>query len=95
MSSTVAAKTILSNECGKFTKKYIRSIAKLMGDHSILCAKSDQHHKLIRARLSCLFSTASLSLFTRQFDDLVVTSINGWEHRDSVVILDEASKVTK
>ncbi|PKI49866.1 hypothetical protein CRG98_029751 [Punica granatum] len=93
LSSTASAKMILNNESGKFTKRYIRSIAELVGDHSILCA-SQQHHKLLRTCLGNLFSTASLSKFTRQFDESVVQSLEGWGDGDIVIILNEALEIT-
>lgn len=83
---------ILNNESGKFTKRYIKSIARLLGDHSILCAPQ-QHHKLLRTHLGGLFSRTSLSEFTQKFDQLVVQSLKGWEHRETVVILNKALQV--
>eukprot|EP00257_Ricinus_communis_P000670 XP_002510423.2 abscisic acid 8'-hydroxylase 2 [Ricinus communis] len=93
ISSTESAKTILNNESGKFTKKYIKSIAELVGDQSLLCA-SHLHHKLIRSRLINLFSTTSLSLFIEQFDQLVITSLHSWKNMGTVIVLDQALKIT-
>ncbi|GMY28378.1 cytochrome P450 85A1 [Fagus crenata] len=93
VSSTESAKAILNNELGKFTKRYIRSIAELVGDQSILCA-SYQHHKMIRSHLANLFSTNSISMFIKQFDKLMVETLSGWEHGSTVVIHDEALKIT-
>lgn len=92
VSSTESAKAILNNDSGKFTKRYIKSIAELVGYQSLLCA-SHQHHKLIRSRLSNLFTSGSQSLFLKQFDELVVENLRSWEHRPTVVVLDEAFKV--
>ncbi|CBI19732.3 hypothetical protein VitviT2T_027758 [Vitis vinifera] len=89
VSSTESAKVVLNNEVGKFTKRYIKSIAELVGNESLLCA-SHQHHKLIRGRLINLFSTASISSFIKQFDQLIVTTLSGWEHKPTVVVLHEA-----
>ena len=84
---------VLSNEVGiLFTKRYIKSIAKLVGNDSILCAPY-QHHKLIRGRLMNLFSTASISSFIKQFDQLIVTNLSGWEHKPTVVVFHEALEV--
>lgn len=94
VSSTESAKAILNNELGKFTKRYIRSIAELVGDQSILCA-SYQHHKMIRSHLANLFSTNSISMFIKQFDKLMVETLSGWEHGSTVVIHDEALKARK
>lgn len=92
VSSTESAKAILNNELGKFTKKYIRSIAELVGDQSLLCA-SHQQHKMIRGHLANLFSTTSISMFIKMVDELMVETLGGWEHGSTVVILDEALKV--
>ncbi|KAK9271231.1 hypothetical protein L1049_026821 [Liquidambar formosana] len=93
VSSTESAKVILNNDLGRFTKRYIRSIADLVGDQSLLCA-SQQRHKLIRNRLINLFSTASISSFVKQFDELIVKSLADWQNGGTVVVLDEALKIT-
>ena len=92
ISSTESAKAILNNEVGKFTKRYIRSIAELVGEDSLLCA-DQQHHKLVRGRLLSLFSATSLAAFVRQFDKLVVQTLCNWEHQGTVVVQNEARKV--
>ncbi|KAG8632392.1 abscisic acid 8'-hydroxylase 2 isoform X2 [Manihot esculenta] len=93
VSSMESAKAILNNESGKFSKRYIKSIAELVGDQSLLCA-SHQHHKLIRSRLINLFSTNSLSFFIQQFDQLIVESLHTWENKGTVIVLDHALKIT-
>lgn len=93
VSSTESAKKVLSNESGKFTKKYIRSIGELVGTQSLLCA-SHQHHKMLRSHLNPLLSTSSLSNFVIQFDELIVESLSEWKHRDCIILLDEALKVS-
>lgn len=93
VSSTESAKAILNNDSRNFTKRYIRSIAELVGDQSLLCA-SHQQHKLIRSRLINLFSVGSISSFTQQFDELIVNTLSGWDKRETVVILDQALKIT-
>ncbi|KAJ8772698.1 hypothetical protein K2173_027875 [Erythroxylum novogranatense] len=93
VSSAESAKAILNNESGNFTKKYIKSIAKLVGDQSLLCASS-HHHKLLRNHLLPLFSTTSVSLFVQQFDELIMTSIENWGKKGSVIVLDQALQIT-
>ncbi|KAF3446348.1 hypothetical protein FNV43_RR11527 [Rhamnella rubrinervis] len=93
VSRTQSAKTILNNELGNFTKRYIRSIAQLVGYRSLLCA-DHQHHKLIRSRFTNLFSTTSISLFIKHFDQLIVENLRSWEHKSTVVVLDEALQIT-
>lgn len=92
VSSTESAKTILNNESGKFTKRYIRSIAEVVGDQSLLCA-SPHHHKLIRSRLINLFSTNSISHFIKHFDNFTVSRIATWDNKGTVMILENALKV--
>ncbi|KAK8513964.1 hypothetical protein V6N12_037329 [Hibiscus sabdariffa] len=91
--STASAKTILNNELGRFTKRYIKSIAELVGNRSLLCA-SPHHHKLLRARLVNLFSSNSLSLLVKHFDPLIVDALSAWEDGGTVIVLDEALKIT-
>lgn len=92
ISSTEATKKILNNEGGNFTKRYIKSIANLVGEQSLLCASHHQH-KLIRSHLSSLFSTTSLSTMVRQFDELTVNNLSTWHKKSNIIILHEALKV--
>ncbi|KAI8549625.1 hypothetical protein RHMOL_Rhmol06G0039400 [Rhododendron molle] len=93
VSSTESAKLILNNDLGRFTKRYIRSIAEIVGHQSLLCA-SPQQHKHIRNRLANLFSTSFIAVFVEQFDQLVVSALSRWEHKGTIVILEEALKIT-
>uniref|UniRef100_A0A2P2J298 Uncharacterized protein MANES_18G019900 n=1 Tax=Rhizophora mucronata TaxID=61149 RepID=A0A2P2J298_RHIMU len=93
VSSAESAKTILNNDSGNVTKKYIKSIADLVGHKSLLCA-SPHHHKLIRGRLISLFSTSLHSVFIKNFDELIVGSLSNWENKGTVIVLDEALKIT-
>ncbi|KAF1871262.1 hypothetical protein Lal_00020054 [Lupinus albus] len=92
ISRTESAKVILNNEGGKFSKKYIKSIAELVGSDSLLCS-AQQHHKLIRFCLFSLFSTASLSSFVKFFDAMVVEAMSSWSCESIVVIQDETLKL--
>ncbi|XVF73781.1 hypothetical protein PTKIN_Ptkin13bG0009700 [Pterospermum kingtungense] len=91
--SEFAVSAILNNDSGKFTKRYIKSIAELVGNQSLLCA-SLHHHKLLRGRLINLFSTNSISLLVKQFDELVVNALGTWEDGGTVIVLHEALKIT-
>ncbi|XP_021892795.1 cytochrome P450 720B2, partial [Carica papaya] len=93
ISSTKSAKVILNNETGLFTKRYIRSIAKLVGDESLLCA-SHHHHKKLRARLLNLLSTNSIVSLIQYLDPLIVHSLRNWERAGTVVVLEETLKIT-
>ncbi|KAF3498063.1 hypothetical protein DY000_02055126 [Brassica cretica] len=86
LSTTESARAVLNNESGMFTKRYIKSIAALVGDRSLLCA-SQHHHKILRSRFINLFSKKSTALMVRHFDELVVDALSGWEHRGTVVLL--------
>ncbi|RDX73588.1 Abscisic acid 8'-hydroxylase 3, partial [Mucuna pruriens] len=92
ISSTESAKAILNNEGGKFSKRYIKSIAELVGRDSLLCA-AQQHHKLIRGRLFGLFSTESLRSFVKLFDALLLEATSSWTRGSVVVIQDQTLKL--
>ncbi|XP_019057890.1 PREDICTED: abscisic acid 8'-hydroxylase 4 [Tarenaya hassleriana] len=93
VSTTESARAVLNNESNRFTKRYIKSIAELVGDQSLLCAPH-HHHKILRSRLINLFSTKSTALMIRSFDEIVIDSLRGWEHRRTVVLLTELLKLT-
>ncbi|XP_058087734.1 abscisic acid 8'-hydroxylase 2 isoform X2 [Magnolia sinica] len=93
VSSTEAAKAVLGSDFIDFTKRYIRSIAELVGNQSLLCA-SQEHHKLIRSGLSNLFTTDSTSLFIKQFDVMVIEALNDWKGKESVLVLNDTMKIT-
>ncbi|BAT77746.1 hypothetical protein LR48_Vigan09g026100 [Vigna angularis] len=91
ISGTESAKVILNNE-EKFSKKYMKSIAELVGRDSLLCA-THQHHKLIRGSLFSLFSTQSLSSFVKLFDSLLLEATTSWKSGSVLVIQDETLKL--
>nr|QNS29994.1 cytochrome P450 [Nothapodytes nimmoniana] len=93
VSGPESAKMVLNNDSGKFTKRYINSIAQIIGDQSLLCASRHQH-KLMRTRLNGLFSSASVSSFIRDFDEFTASTLRSWEQRGIVIVLDEALKIT-
>lgn len=92
ISSTEAAKLMLSGESLDFSKRYIRSIAELLGDQSLLCA-SKETHKLVRHRISNLFTSDSFSSSINFFDELTLKTMAQWEQRKSALVLDDAMKV--
>ncbi|XP_039124276.1 abscisic acid 8'-hydroxylase 2 [Dioscorea cayenensis subsp. rotundata] len=93
ISSTEAAKLMLSGESLDFSKRYIRSIAELLGDQSLLCA-SKETHKLVRHRISNLFTSDSFSSSINFFDELTLKTMAQWEQRKSALVLDDAMKIT-
>ncbi|KAK8596717.1 hypothetical protein V6N12_065197 [Hibiscus sabdariffa] len=91
--STASAKTIPNKKLERFTKRYIKSIAELVGNRSLLCA-SPHHHKLLCDRLVNFFSSNFVSLLVKLFDPLIVDALNAWEDGVTVIVLDEALKIT-
>ncbi|XP_023002297.1 abscisic acid 8'-hydroxylase 4 isoform X2 [Cucurbita maxima] len=93
VSSTESAKQILNDGGVNYTKKYIRSIAELVGHRSLLCA-SHLDHKFLRSHLINLFSTSFLASFVTQFDQQIVEALRGWESGSTIVLLNQALKIT-
>ncbi|KAL5720612.1 hypothetical protein ACHQM5_013265 [Ranunculus cassubicifolius] len=93
VSGAQSAKVILSNENGNFGKRYLRSMRELVGGESLLCASAEQHG-LLRSQLSHLVTAESMSLFIKQFDQMVVKTLATWEHRGVVIVLQDALKMT-
>ncbi|XP_050938327.1 abscisic acid 8'-hydroxylase 2 isoform X1 [Cucumis melo] len=91
VSSTEWAKLILNDGGGRFTKKYIKSIAELVGHQSLLCAPH-LHHKFLRSRLINLFSSCFLASFVPQFDRQIVETFQRWESGSTIFVLTEALK---
>ncbi|KAJ0989064.1 hypothetical protein J5N97_007420 [Dioscorea zingiberensis] len=93
ISSTEAVKLILSGDSLDFSKRYISSIAELLGDQSLLCA-SKENHKIVRHRISNLFNLDSFSSSINFFDELTLKTMAQWEQRKSGLVLDDAMKIT-
>ncbi|XP_054799334.1 abscisic acid 8'-hydroxylase 4 [Prosopis cineraria] len=93
MSSVESAKAILNNDIGKFSKRYIKSVAEQVGPRSLLSA-SQNNHKLLRAHLLSLFSSHSLASLVQHFDQLVLQAFNGWPRHGLIIIQHEALQIT-
>ncbi|KAG1342815.1 abscisic acid 8'-hydroxylase 2-like [Cocos nucifera] len=93
VSSIEAAKVILSCDSIDFSKRYIRSVAELLGDQSLLCASHEQH-KLTRRRISNLFTLDSMASSINMFDELTMKTLCSWKQKGNVVVFNEALKVT-
>ncbi|XP_038982960.1 abscisic acid 8'-hydroxylase 2 isoform X2 [Phoenix dactylifera] len=93
VSSIEAAGAILNCDSIDFSKRYIRSIAELLGDHSLLCASHEQH-KLIRRRISNLFTVDSMASSINMFDELTIKTLCSWKQKGNVVVFNEALKAT-
>ncbi|OVA08750.1 Cytochrome P450 [Macleaya cordata] len=95
LSSTESAKAVLSGDFVNFRKRYIRSIAELIGEQSLLLCASQEQHRLIRNRLTPdLISTSSMSSFIRHFDESLTKTLPNWEQRGTVVVFQDAMKIT-
>ena len=92
VTSIESAKAILGGESTDFSKRYMRSIAELLGDQSLLCASHEQH-RLIRRRISNLFTLDSMAATVRMFDELTVETLASWKQEESVSVLKDALKV--
>ncbi|XP_073000183.1 abscisic acid 8'-hydroxylase 2 isoform X4 [Typha latifolia] len=93
VSSTEVAKALLGSESFEFSKRYIRSIAELLGDESLLCLSHD-HHKFLRRHISNLFTLDSLASSVKIFDKLVIDTMGEWKEKECVVVVDVALKIT-
>ncbi|XP_072979989.1 abscisic acid 8'-hydroxylase 2 isoform X2 [Typha angustifolia] len=93
VSSTEVAKALLGSESFEFSKRYIKSIAELLGDESLLCLSHD-HHKFLRRHISNLFTLDSLASSVKIFDKLVIDTMGEWKEKECVVVLDVALKIT-
>ncbi|PKU86966.1 abscisic acid 8'-hydroxylase 4 isoform X1 [Dendrobium catenatum] len=93
LSSTESAKSILSGDSIDFSKRYMRSIAELLGDQSILCL-SYQNHKFMRGIISNLFTSNSMDSAIKNFDELVIRTMAEWQQNEAAVVLNDAMKIT-
>ncbi|KAM0859819.1 hypothetical protein ACQ4PT_046946 [Festuca glaucescens] len=95
LSSTAraAAAGLLAADPPHFAKRYVRTVAELLGEHSLLCTSHDTHRRLRRA-VASLFASASTAAFVATFDRLITTQLllaNGC--KDQVIVLDVALDV--
>nr|CAB3460499.1 unnamed protein product [Digitaria exilis] len=97
VSSPGAARSLLAAEPAGFSKRYVRTVADLLGDHSLLSASHAAHRSLRRA-VAPLFSNArSTSSFASAFDSLTRRLMLDWSSSGcggAVVVLDAALGVT-
>ncbi|XP_068638545.1 abscisic acid 8'-hydroxylase 2 [Aristolochia californica] len=93
VSNRGAAKAVLGSDFQNFTKTYMRSIAEAVGSKSLLCTPQPDH-SLIRGRLSDLFTTESMSSVIQQFDQLTLNALLLWESKQTVLVLNDALKIT-
>uniref|UniRef100_A0ACD5TLS6 Uncharacterized protein n=1 Tax=Avena sativa TaxID=4498 RepID=A0ACD5TLS6_AVESA len=96
LSSTAraAASHLLAADPPHFAKRYVRTVADLLGQHSLLCTSHDTHRRM-RCAVAGLFASASTAAFVETFDRLITTQLllsNGC--KDQVVVLNVALDVT-
>ncbi|XP_020097251.1 abscisic acid 8'-hydroxylase 2 isoform X2 [Ananas comosus] len=93
VSSVEVAKALLGSESVDFPKRYIKTVATLLGEESLLCS-SHEHHKFLRRQIASLFTLDHLSSSVRMFDELTVETMRVWKEKRCVIVLDYALKIT-
>ncbi|XP_062181530.1 abscisic acid 8'-hydroxylase 4-like isoform X2 [Phragmites australis] len=97
VSSPQAARSLLSAEADPaacFSKRYVRTVADLLGEHSLLCA-SHARHRSLRRVVAPLFNPQSTASFAATFDTLTRHLMRDWKSSASVaVVLDAALRIT-
>ncbi|KAI3989226.1 hypothetical protein MKX01_033262 [Papaver californicum] len=94
--STECAKAVLGSDFVNFNKRYLRSIAQLIGEHSLLLSATQEQHRFLRSSLGTdLGSKSFISSFIKQFDESVTNTLADWEKREtSVIVFEVALKIT-
>ncbi|MCL7039928.1 hypothetical protein MKW94_023600, partial [Papaver nudicaule] len=94
--STECAKAVLGSDFVNFNKRYLRSIAQLIGEHSLLLSATQEQHRFLRSSLGAnLGSTSFISSFIKQFDESITNTLADWGQRDTnVIVFEEALKIT-
>ncbi|XP_047043662.1 abscisic acid 8'-hydroxylase 4-like [Lolium rigidum] len=88
-----AAACLLAADPPHFAKRYVRTVADLLGEHSLLCTSHDTHRRMRRA-VAGLFASASTAAFAETFDRLTTDQLLATHFQDRVVVLDVALDVT-
>lgn len=97
--SRAAAPTLLLDTHPHMAKRYLRTVADLLGEHSLLCASHDAH-RFMRRAVAGLFASAPTADFVQSFDRLVTHQmqqlllLRGKDEGRVVVVLDAALEVT-
>lgn len=95
VSSPAAARSLLAAEPASFSKRYVRTVADLLGAHSLLSA-SHASHRSLRRTVAPLFNPRSTSSFASAFDSLTLRLMRDWSSAGggAVVVLDAALGMT-
>ncbi|KAA8531990.1 hypothetical protein F0562_006868 [Nyssa sinensis] len=91
--SVECAKTIFANDFVQFNKSFVKSMADVFGEKSLLCV-TQENHKRIRHILSDPFSMNALSKFVEKFDKMLSERLKKLEKQGkSFAMLDFATKI--
>uniref|UniRef100_A0ACD5THM0 Uncharacterized protein n=1 Tax=Avena sativa TaxID=4498 RepID=A0ACD5THM0_AVESA len=97
LSSTAraAVSRLLAADPPHFAKRYVRTVADLLGEHSLLCTSHHTHRRMRRA-VAGLFASASTAAFVETFDRLLTARLllSTTGCKDRVVVLNVALDVT-
>ncbi|CAL4895284.1 unnamed protein product [Urochloa decumbens] len=101
VSSPAAARSLLAAEAhhaAGFSKRYVRTVAELLGEHSLLCAADHAAHRALRRAVAPLFGARATATFAAAFDGLTRSIMRDWSFAGAgaavVVVLDAALGVT-
>ncbi|CAN6336557.1 unnamed protein product [Urochloa humidicola] len=102
VSSPAAARSLLAaaDHAAGFSKRYVRTVAELLGEHSLLCAASHGAHRALRRAVAPLFAARATAAFAAAFDALTRRLMRDWSSAGSgaggaaAVVLDAALGVT-
>ncbi|CAN6358841.1 unnamed protein product, partial [Urochloa humidicola] len=102
VSSPSAARSLLAADAAgvAFSKRYVRTVAELLGEHSLLCAASHASHRSLRRAVASLFAAPAAATFAASFDALTHRLMRDWSASTgatgagAVVVLDAALGIT-
>lgn len=90
-----AARPILLLSSAAFSKRYVRTVADLLGEHSLLCASHGRHRSLRRAVAPLFFNAGTTASLAASFDALTVNKLRSSSSSSSpLVVLDAALGIT-
>ncbi|CAL4902502.1 unnamed protein product [Urochloa decumbens] len=102
VSSPAAARSLLAaaEHHSGFSKRYVRTVAELLGEHSLLCAAGHDAHRALRRAVAPLFNARATATFAAAFDGLTRRIMRDWAAAAAgvsgaaVVVLDAALGIT-
>ncbi|KAL6865178.1 hypothetical protein ACP4OV_016329 [Aristida adscensionis] len=83
VSSPDAARPLLFSDAGGggFSKRYVRTVADLLGEHSLLCAAPHARHRFLRRAIAPLFDARSTAAVAAGFDARTRRLMRDWSSR--------------